>query len=176
MIGHKGPAVFSECWEIYNDTMQIYDIFNVDSFDWLQFAYDTGLNLFWNYADIVVEMQDANDAIKKKDYYRFGTNIGKIASDVFVKNPTEYAWNYNNSDIMMAMGNPTDLISLIVPETVSTIKKLPERFLGFPKKGRTQKKSSINKINQNSLASPLKQEVLTDSQGNESKGSALSRL
>lgn len=128
MIGHKGPAVFSECWEIYNDTMLIYDMFNVASFSWLDFAKDTGLNLFWNYADIVLEVQDANDAIKEKDYNRFGANLGKIVSDVFVKNPTEYAWNFNNSEVMMAMGPPTDLISLILPETVAAIKKIPEKI------------------------------------------------
>lgn len=95
-------------------------MFNVDTFSWLDFATDTGLNLFWNFADIALEVNDLNDALKKKDYYRFGQNIGKIASDLFVKNPTDVAWNVNNSDVMLAMGPPTDLISTIsAPATKS---------------------------------------------------------
>lgn len=29
-----------------------------------------------------------------------GTYVAKMASDVFFKNPTEYSWNYKNSDVL----------------------------------------------------------------------------
>eukprot|EP00347_Sterkiella_histriomuscorum_P003395 403364461 len=111
LIAHKSPTVFKECWQVYNDTMGVYDIFNQPTFVWKDFGIDTGFNLLWNFADIVLELQDMNDAIKVKDYNRFGENLGKITSDLFVKNPTDVFWNVNNSNVYMAEKPPGDILS-----------------------------------------------------------------
>lgn len=53
----------------------------------------------WNSADIYLEIKDSAKAMGDKDFLKFGEVVGKIVSDVVVKNPTDFSWNLNNSDV-----------------------------------------------------------------------------
>ncbi len=86
-------------------------MFTASTFDWSDFALDTGKNVFWNFADIYDESKKASAAIKVEDYAAFGLNAGKIVSDVFVKNPNDYSWVLNNSDVFMALPPPSDVVT-----------------------------------------------------------------
>ena len=62
------------------------------------------LNMFFNYIDIYLESLEAMRCLKVGEYACFGTNIGKIISDVFLKNPLTSDWTLNNSEVFTREG------------------------------------------------------------------------
>ena len=82
---HASPLAYRQCQLVYTgfltaftalQTYTIWDIFVLLS-----------LNLLFNFADILNEFSVAMKALDNHDYSQFGIMIGKITSDVFVKNP-----------------------------------------------------------------------------------------
>ncbi|CDW91367.1 UNKNOWN [Stylonychia lemnae] len=152
LIAHKGPIVFKECWEVYNDTLDIYNLFTND-YDILSLSIDFGLNVLFNMGDIISEVKQSSVALSQNDYKTFGHMIGKIVSDIFIKNPLDVAWNLNNSDIFMAMPPPENVLSTQVQQMVSD-------FNGKRASQRVDQKSQRQQIALNSLTQTLKQEKL----------------
>ncbi len=58
------------------------------------------LNLLFNAADILLEILDAYLGLSSGDYSLFGVAIGKILSDLFIKNPLDPDWQTHNSQIL----------------------------------------------------------------------------
>jgi hypothetical protein len=59
-------------------------------------------NILFNTVDIYLELVDGAESLAIDDYENFGANIGKIVSDIFIKNPIDFAWQKNNSNVMTA--------------------------------------------------------------------------
>ena len=53
-----------------------------------------------NLPDILLEVSSANTALTQGDYPAFGTWLGKLTSDVLVKNPLTPGWQRHNSEVM----------------------------------------------------------------------------
>ena len=64
------------------------------------FLADIGLNLLLNLPDILIEVSSANTALSQGDYPAFGSWIGKLTSDILVKNPLTPGWQRHNSEVM----------------------------------------------------------------------------
>ena len=64
----------------------------------ITFAFNTTVNTIFNFADILIETETASDALGRGDYLQFGKGIGKLASDLFIKNPINtFGWRFKNS-------------------------------------------------------------------------------
>jgi hypothetical protein len=59
------------------------------------------MNLALNFIDIYIEGQQGVAALQRGNYSQFGIMIGKITSDVFIKNPMDKDWTFNNSQVFM---------------------------------------------------------------------------
>jgi len=53
-----------------------------------------------NLPDILLEVSSANTALTQGDYPAFGTWLGKLTSDILVKNPLTPGWQRHNSEVM----------------------------------------------------------------------------
>ena len=53
-----------------------------------------------NLPDILLEVSSAQTALTQGDYPAFGTWLGKLTSDVLVKNPLTPGWQRHNSEVM----------------------------------------------------------------------------
>ena len=53
-----------------------------------------------NLPDILLEVSSAHTALTQGDYPAFGTWLGKLTSDVLVKNPLTPGWQRHNSEVM----------------------------------------------------------------------------
>src|SRR5687768_9746152 len=102
---HKSPVVFRECWLVWNDTVQFNNTIHYFSNSTIYFRILS--NTFFNFADIVYELNDGYSALKANDFNRMGANIGKIVSDVFIKSPADIAWSWNNSNIYTPVSSQT---------------------------------------------------------------------
>ncbi len=106
---------------MYNDTSRFVTTFS--TIDLPIYFADVSLNLLLNFIDIYLEGVDGVKCLKKGDYGCFGTNIGKIISDVFIKNPLTNDWTVNNSEVFVREGvsekGPTPLGDFIsVPRSL----------------------------------------------------------
>ena len=121
LIVHKGTVVYRECYQVYNDTTSFVN--NIYKYNDVEFYMAISLNVFFNFIDIYLELQDGKDALVSGDYKRFGEDIGKITSDIFVKSPINEAWRFNNSAVFMADQKPLDYEDPLLTSLKSGIKK-----------------------------------------------------
>ena len=106
LIVHKFPVVYRECFQVYNDTVRFVNTFY--KFELPVFYADVSLNVVLNFIDIYLEAQNGIKALQNDDYGTFGIEIGKITSDVFLKNPLTLDWTFNNSEVFKVQGNPQE--------------------------------------------------------------------
>ena len=98
---HKSPVAYRECLKVYTDTSAMWDTFG-SNFSLPLFIGNIGLNTFINFAEIYHQGVKGIKALQIGNYTTFGESVGKITSDVFLKNPLYNSWSYNNSDIFTA--------------------------------------------------------------------------
>ncbi|TNV76316.1 hypothetical protein FGO68_gene793 [Halteria grandinella] len=96
---HKSPVVYRECLQVYNDTDRFMSTFT--DFSLPVFAAQMGMNLALNFIDIYIEAGNGIEAMQTGNYSEFGIQMGKITSDLFVKNPMTKDWTFNNSEVFM---------------------------------------------------------------------------
>ena len=60
-------------------------------------------NVIFNFIDVYMEIQQGNTALVSGDYVDFGRQVGKIVSDIFLKNPSSSDWSRHNSEIAQAV-------------------------------------------------------------------------
>lgn len=96
---HKSPVVYKECFQVYNDTDRFMSTFT--DFNFPVFAGNVGINLALNSIDIYLEAKTGIGALQLGNYSEFGIQVGKITSDVFLKNPLTKDWTFNNSEVFM---------------------------------------------------------------------------
>jgi hypothetical protein len=100
-VVHKGPVVFDTCYRVYNDTVAFNETINLFANSGIYFHILE--NLMWNFADIYLEVKDQDVALGANDFERFGKNIGKMVSDIFIKNPADVAYQRSNSEVLSGM-------------------------------------------------------------------------
>ena len=109
-VVHESPIIFNECWRVYNDTTYLLS-FNSKTITLKMYAVRVIKNLFWNNADLIAEALDTSNGLSTSDFINLGTNIGKITSDILIKNPTQNVWSGNNSNILANLSSPPLIVS-----------------------------------------------------------------
>jgi hypothetical protein len=66
------------------------------------FYLNTLVNIAFNFIDIWLELENSYLSLDSSSYENFGISVGKIISNVFIKNPMDISWTKQNSDIIMS--------------------------------------------------------------------------
>ena len=98
---HKSPVAYRECMKVLTDADALWTTFGSD-FSLTLFVANMGLNTFINFAEIYNQGVKGIKGLQVGNYTTFGQSVGKITSDVFLKNPFYNSWSFNNSDIFTA--------------------------------------------------------------------------
>lgn len=98
---HKGPVTYYQCEQVWTDTLGFTE--TMTFFDDERIYFDVIQNLFFNFIDIYTEISNSNTALVTDNYLTFGQQVGKIVSDIFLKNPSSDDWSRHNSEIAQAV-------------------------------------------------------------------------
>ena len=96
-IIHRLPITTMACWKVYNDTLYFKE--TIENFDPVVFGINVTLNVFMNFAEIYNQLNKSSSALSSGKYETFGVAVGKLTSDILIKNPFSKDWTLNNSDI-----------------------------------------------------------------------------
>lgn len=106
LILHKIPLVYRYCFFVYLDIsyfdktiIPLFSSIFTSSAIWSQLIE----NLMFNLGDILYLMQTAFQYMAIRDYYKFGSMVGYIVSDLLFINPVSTpVWANSNSHIILS--------------------------------------------------------------------------
>ena len=113
MALHRFPLVWRECYGLrynYKDAVSLYTFLTTTPINYLYlFIY----NILFNAIDIVYEYIAAYMLFRDDQYLLGGEELGKILTDILVKNGLNPSWRTHNSNVFRARNQtPADDLEL----------------------------------------------------------------
>mmetsp|Transcript_18279 Transcript_18279/g.17404 ORF Transcript_18279/g.17404 Transcript_18279/m.17404 type:complete len:107 (-) Transcript_18279:209-529(-) len=98
-------------------------------------------NLLFNIYDFYLIVMDMYLSLYYDDFNRIGEDMGRMISDIFLKNPSSYDWSFTNSLVYKnELNDENGLLVQVNPlESANSAKNLQQR----KRPGRNQKKSLL---------------------------------
>lgn len=111
---HKSPIAYYTCYPIINDYSNIVLFYNALTSSpslWGDWVVQVFWNLTFNWVDLIYEAVTLDKSFGRRDWTMIGTYLAKILNDIMFKAPTNYSWNYKNSDVLNEeWGQPPSLL------------------------------------------------------------------